>query len=62
MRKINTRELPELTWSSPKGKFGGVGKEVSEALGRKPDSRRLEVPGRKGLEIDHSEPIKAILA
>ncbi len=36
MRKVNTNELPEETWSSPKGKFGGAGKEVSEALGRKP--------------------------
>lgn len=26
------------------------------------DSRRLEVPGRKRLDIDHGEPIKAVLA
>lgn len=26
------------------------------------DSRRLEIPGRKRLDIDHGEPIKAILA
>jgi hypothetical protein len=26
------------------------------------DSRRLEVPGRKRLEIDHGKPIRAILA
>ena len=38
MRKINTNEMVEMSWSSPKGKFGGAGKEVSEALGRKPDS------------------------
>jgi uncharacterized cupin superfamily protein len=38
MRKINTNDLAELTWSSPKGKFAGAGKEVSEALGRKPHS------------------------
>ena len=42
MRKINTNELPELTWSSPKGKFAGAGKEVSEALGRKPQSTDLK--------------------
>jgi uncharacterized cupin superfamily protein len=36
MRKINTNNLAELTWSSPKGKFIGAGKQVSEALGRKP--------------------------
>ena len=38
MRKINTNELAEETWASPKGKFVGSGKQVSEALGRKPQS------------------------
>jgi len=38
MHKINTGSLAELTWSSPKQKFSGAGKQVSEALGRKPDS------------------------
>jgi uncharacterized cupin superfamily protein len=33
--------LAELTWSSPKGKFAGFSKEVSEALGRKPLSTDL---------------------
>ncbi len=41
MRKINIKDIPEFTWSSPKGKFGGAGKEVSEALGRKPQSTDL---------------------
>jgi uncharacterized cupin superfamily protein len=41
MRKINTNELAEETWSSPKGKFRSTGKEVSEALGRKPNSTDL---------------------
>jgi uncharacterized cupin superfamily protein len=36
MRKVNTRDMAEETWVSPKGKFSGAGKEVSEALGRKP--------------------------
>jgi hypothetical protein len=26
------------------------------------DSRRLEVPGRKRLEIDHGKPMQAIIA
>jgi hypothetical protein len=26
------------------------------------DGRRLEIPGRKRLEIDHGQPIKDILA
>ena len=38
MQKININELEEITWSSPKGKFAGAGKQVSEALGRKPRS------------------------
>jgi len=38
MLKVNTNTMREETWSSPKGKFAGAGKEVSEALGRKPQS------------------------
>src|SRR5260370_39389093 len=41
MQKINTNHLPELTWYSPKKKFVGAGKQVSEALGRKPQSMDL---------------------
>jgi uncharacterized cupin superfamily protein len=41
MKKINTHHLAEETWSSPKGKFVGAGKGVSEALGRKPQSTDL---------------------
>jgi uncharacterized cupin superfamily protein len=32
MNKINTRNLAEETWSSPKGKFAGAGKEILIAL------------------------------
>jgi len=38
MRKVNTNDVEELTWSSPKGKFSGAGRQISEALGRKPQS------------------------
>jgi uncharacterized cupin superfamily protein len=38
---VNTNELTELTWSSPKGTFSGAGKEISEALGRDPASTDL---------------------
>lgn len=41
MRKINSSSLAEMTWTSPSGKFGGAGKEISEALGRKPGSTDL---------------------
>jgi uncharacterized cupin superfamily protein len=42
MNKVNTNELAEITWTSPKGKFTGAGKQVSEALGRKPNSTDLK--------------------
>jgi uncharacterized cupin superfamily protein len=38
MHKVNTNALREISWSSPKEKFVGFGKEVSEALGRVPQS------------------------
>ena len=41
MRKVNTKTLEELKWTSPKGKFAGSGIQVSEALGRKPQSTDL---------------------
>src|SRR5271156_6012469 len=41
MRKVNTNEIAEITWSSPKGKFAGAGRQVSEELGRKPHSTDL---------------------
>jgi uncharacterized cupin superfamily protein len=42
VRKINTKEIVELTWSSPKGKFVGASKQISEALGRVPESTDLK--------------------
>jgi uncharacterized cupin superfamily protein len=42
MHKVNTKDLPEETWVSPKGNFSAAGKEVSEALGRKPASTDLK--------------------
>ena len=41
MRKINTKDIAEEFYSSPKGKFGGGDKEISIALGRKPQSTDL---------------------
>jgi uncharacterized cupin superfamily protein len=34
MKKVNTNDVPELTWASPKGRFAGAGRQISEALGR----------------------------
>jgi uncharacterized cupin superfamily protein len=41
MQKINTGNLAEEQWTSPKGKFIGFSKSISEALGRKPNSTDL---------------------
>jgi hypothetical protein len=42
MRIVNTNQLEELAWASPKGRYRGFGKEVSEALGREPSSTDLD--------------------
>lgn len=41
MKKVNTNEMEECSWSSPKDVFAGAGKQVSESLGRKPASTDL---------------------
>ena len=41
MLKVNTARIAEFTWSSPEGEIVGAGKEISEELGRKPDSTDL---------------------
>jgi len=58
MRKINTNNLSELTWSSPKGKFVGSGKQVSEALGRDPSSTDLSERHPFDVEICRIPPGK----
>jgi uncharacterized cupin superfamily protein len=42
MRKVNTKNIEEYSWSSPKGKFVGAGKGLSEELGRNPKSTDLK--------------------
>src|SRR6185503_15613803 len=58
MHMINTNALAEETWSSPKGRFVGVGKEVSEALGRKPKSTDLNERHPFDVEISRIPPGK----
>ncbi len=41
MRKINVKDVADDTWSSPKGKFAGSARAISEALGRDPRSTDL---------------------
>lgn len=59
MRKINTNEMEELSWASPKGKFVGAGKQVSEALGRKPFSTDLKERHPFDIEICRIPPGKS---
>ncbi|MDQ6941586.1 MAG: cupin, partial [Candidatus Eremiobacteraeota bacterium] len=56
MRKVNTNEIDELTWSSPKGTFFGAGKQVSEALGRVPQSMNLDERHPFDVEIARLPP------
>jgi uncharacterized cupin superfamily protein len=58
MHKVNTTEMVEVTWSSPKGKFAGAGKEISEALGRKPHSTDLNERHPFDVEICRIPPGK----
>jgi uncharacterized cupin superfamily protein len=59
MRKVNTKELAEFSWSSPKGKFAGAGKEISEALGRVPASTDLRERHPFDVEILRIPPGKS---
>jgi uncharacterized cupin superfamily protein len=59
MRKVNTKDMAEFSWSSPKGKFVGAGKEVSEALGRNPHSTDLRERHPFDVEILRIPPAKS---
>jgi uncharacterized cupin superfamily protein len=59
MRKVNTNELAEESWSSPNGKFVGSGKQVSEALGRNPASTDLRERHPFDVEIARVPPGKS---
>lgn len=58
MHKVNTTKMSEVTWSSPKGKFVGAGKEISEELGRKPQSTDLNERHPFDVEICRIPPGK----
>lgn len=58
MQKINTKDISEHEWSSPKGKFGGAAKCLSEALGRKPLSTDLKERHPFDVEITRIPPGK----
>jgi uncharacterized cupin superfamily protein len=41
MNKINTKDIPEEEWWSPKGRFSTADRNISIALGREPQSTDL---------------------
>ena len=51
MKKINSDELKEDSWASPKGKFAGAGKDVSEALGWNPGAAEVKARHPFAVEI-----------
>lgn len=59
MLKINTKDVPEGAWASPLGKFGGFGRQVSEALGRKPKSTDVLERHPFDIEISRIPPGKS---
>jgi uncharacterized cupin superfamily protein len=58
MRKVNTRDIAEDSWTSPKGRFAGASKEISVALGRKPRSTDLRERHPFDVEICRIPPGK----
>jgi uncharacterized cupin superfamily protein len=59
MHIVNTNSMDEVSWSSPKGKFAGFGKELSEALGRDPDSTDINERHPFDVEITRIPPGKS---
>jgi uncharacterized cupin superfamily protein len=56
VRKVNTRDVAEEEWSSPKGSFHGFGKQISIALGREPRSTDLLQRHPFDVEIQRVRP------
>ena len=59
MHKINTKNIEEESWTSPKGKFAGACKGVSLALGRKEQSTDLRERHPFDVEICRIPPGKS---
>jgi len=59
MQKVNIRNISEETWTSPKGKFATIDKQLSVALGRKRDSTDLSERHPFDVEICRVPPGKS---
>ena len=60
MNKVNTRDIQEESWTSPKGKFASIDKELSVALGRAPESTDLSLRHPFDVEICRVPSGKAV--
>jgi uncharacterized cupin superfamily protein len=58
VQKINVKDIAENSWSSPKGKFGGASRDISIALGRKPESTDLKERHPFDVELTRIPPGK----
>lgn len=58
MKKVNTNDIAEDVWMSPKGRFACSGKEISEALGRNPGSTDVMERHPFDVEIQRVPPGK----
>src|SRR5580658_8330330 len=59
MKKVNTRDIPEEAWASPKGKFASMDRDISVRLGRDPDSTDLLARHPFDVEICRVPPGKS---
>lgn len=59
MNKVNTRDIPEEPWASPKGKFASSDTNISLRLGREPDSTDLAKRQPFDVEICRIPPGKS---
>lgn len=59
MKKVNLDQVKEEPWQSPKGKYAVAFKEISETLGREPDSLYLDKRWPFDLEWNRMPPGKS---
>jgi len=59
MNKVNTRNIPEESWASPKGKFASSDINISVKLGREPNSTDLSKRQPFDVEICRIPPGKS---
>jgi uncharacterized cupin superfamily protein len=59
MKKVNTADIPEVPWASPKGRFAMADRDVSISLGRDPASTDLRKRHPFDVEICRIPPGKS---